>query len=292
MQSWSRIEDAIIARLGVFYFGFLNYLPFLVIFSLSLIAIALFERMKLRHSVRREALDLKAMALLIYGTIAATYVGASLYNIALLLYMHRSIPSEDFGSRLIFLSKAEIAAVESVIKYLLFLLVPIIFLNKARQGFFSSIFAPVRRPVKKVVLLSSICIFAIISSAYLVSLVFGRPERSTLASVTKRLINDSPVVAFGYATLMIFMISASEELVFRGIIYSGLRERIGIPLAAVAGSILFSVYHYSALSLFSTFFFVAGMLLTLLYEQTGSIYPPIAVHASILIMSTLVGIIA
>jgi membrane protease YdiL (CAAX protease family) len=68
----------------------------------------------------------------------------------------------------------------------------------------------------------------------------------------------------------------SEELFFRGFVFGGLRRRLGfLPPALLTGS-LFSVAHLQ-LGLIIPFSLI-GMVLSLVYERTGSIWFNIALH--------------
>jgi uncharacterized protein len=69
----------------------------------------------------------------------------------------------------------------------------------------------------------------------------------------------------------------SEEVLFRGFMYPGMRERWGVAMAVIVSSAVFSVFHLSL----STFIPIAvmGAVFALLYERTDSIWPPIALHA-------------
>jgi len=69
----------------------------------------------------------------------------------------------------------------------------------------------------------------------------------------------------------------AEELLFRGVLYGWLRQRLGVPAAAVLSALLFSGVHrivwlIPALA-------VLGVLLALVYEKSGSLWPAVAVHA-------------
>jgi hypothetical protein len=69
----------------------------------------------------------------------------------------------------------------------------------------------------------------------------------------------------------------AEELLFRGVLYGWLRQRLGVPAAAVLSALLFSGVHrivwlIPALA-------VIGVILALVYEKSGSLWPAIAVHA-------------
>lgn len=77
------------------------------------------------------------------------------------------------------------------------------------------------------------------------------------------------VVAAGIAPL-------AEEVLFRGVLYRWLRERIGVGLALILSAVLFSLVHgVPALIPAIT---VLGLILGWVYERTQSIWTPIIVH--------------
>ena len=70
-----------------------------------------------------------------------------------------------------------------------------------------------------------------------------------------------------------------EELFFRGLIYRALRNRCGVAVSALTVGVLFGIVHGSTYPL-DTLPIKAlfGVLACLLYEWTGSLWPPIALH--------------
>jgi uncharacterized protein len=70
----------------------------------------------------------------------------------------------------------------------------------------------------------------------------------------------------------------AEEIVFRGFLYGGLRQRIGVIGAMLVSASFFTALHMS-LDLFIPIF-VLGIFLAWLYEYTGSLYPGILLHAA------------
>lgn len=81
--------------------------------------------------------------------------------------------------------------------------------------------------------------------------------------------------------LAIFMVAIvapiMEEFFFRGFIYGAFRKRWGITAAIILTSVLFAVSH---LSLFNFIpLTIIGIALAYLYERTGSLGPPIILHA-------------
>jgi membrane protease YdiL (CAAX protease family) len=84
-----------------------------------------------------------------------------------------------------------------------------------------------------------------------------------------------------WASFAIFFAPVLEELLFRGVLFSGLRNSWGTPLAAVISSVVFVLLHYSevagyipALAAISTL----AVLTLRIRLRTGSIGPAIAAH--------------
>lgn len=67
-----------------------------------------------------------------------------------------------------------------------------------------------------------------------------------------------------------------EEVVFRGYLYPVAKKYAGPWVAGIATALIFSAVHGSMSALLPLFIF--GMVLVLLYELTGSIWAPMAVH--------------
>ena len=69
----------------------------------------------------------------------------------------------------------------------------------------------------------------------------------------------------------------TEEIFFRGFVFSGLRARLGAGWAMVASAAVFSLFHLSVGVLIPVF--ITGLLLAWLYRRTGSLWPSIFAHA-------------
>lgn len=67
-----------------------------------------------------------------------------------------------------------------------------------------------------------------------------------------------------------------EEIVFRGYLYAFAKKYTGPWIAAACSGLIFAAAHGSLAALLPLFIF--GIVLALLYEKTGSIWAPIAVH--------------
>lgn len=76
-----------------------------------------------------------------------------------------------------------------------------------------------------------------------------------------------------------------EELVFRGIIFTSLKQKFPVLIAALGTSILFALPHmiennYGLLYVLGVATFVMSMILCWLRQKTGSLYPGMVLHGS------------
>lgn len=81
--------------------------------------------------------------------------------------------------------------------------------------------------------------------------------------------------------LVIAMAPVSEEIFFRGFIFSGLRRGMPVVIAAVISAAIWGLFHYTGPDSWAVCLQLAifGVFLAWLYQRTGSIWPPIGVHA-------------
>ena len=76
--------------------------------------------------------------------------------------------------------------------------------------------------------------------------------------------------------LLAILPSICEELVFRGIIYNGLRQRFSFVVSLVLSSVMFMLVH---LSIYKTFYqVILGVVLALLVYYTGTIVYGVVFH--------------
>ena len=110
------------------------------------------------------------------------------------------------------------------------------------------------------------------------ALALGLEEQQTLPDELGA--GDSLVNALVVIMLVTVIAPLGEELFFRGFFYGALRNWRGPLLAALLSGALFGLVHVGSAPigyLVPLAFF--GIGLCLLYEWTGSLYPPIALHA-------------
>ena len=87
--------------------------------------------------------------------------------------------------------------------------------------------------------------------------------------------------ALAAGILIVVAAPLSEEIFFRGFIFGGLRRRLSFPLAAVISALIFGLFHYTgpgSIGVVPQLAFL-GFALAWVYEETGSIYPTVAIHA-------------
>ena len=88
---------------------------------------------------------------------------------------------------------------------------------------------------------------------------------------------ESRAPVLGWMLVLITLVGPiAEELFFRGLVYGWLRARIGVVRGLGVSALLFAALHGNAVVFFPIFFL--GVLFGWIYEQTGSLVAPIAVH--------------
>jgi membrane protease YdiL (CAAX protease family) len=88
----------------------------------------------------------------------------------------------------------------------------------------------------------------------------------------------SPVGAIGMVLMAGLAVPFGEEALFRGILYSWLRDVYGPWFAVFASSLLFGLCHFRWDRTVVVVTFVTGIFLAILYESSGSLWAPIIVH--------------
>lgn len=90
-----------------------------------------------------------------------------------------------------------------------------------------------------------------------------------------------PISVHGFITLILGPIG--EEISHRGLLYGYLRNtRLGVVWGLVVQALLFSMIHFRIHDIIANLdLFVIGIILGILYELTGSLYPSIICHGLI-----------
>lgn len=104
-----------------------------------------------------------------------------------------------------------------------------------------------------------------------------QPEPQETVEVIADETDTLALVALGL--LVVVAAPISEEVFFRGFFFGGLRGRVGFAGAAVASAVLFALVHVPSGAAQAPALGVLGLGLAWLYEKTGSLGPPILMHA-------------
>jgi membrane protease YdiL (CAAX protease family) len=105
-----------------------------------------------------------------------------------------------------------------------------------------------------------------------------QPEQQ---DVTRNLGVDEGTLSLVIAGFLIVVAAPfSEEIFFRGFMFAGLRRRIPLWPAAAVSAAFWGLLHLSGGNFgVAAQLTIFGLLLAWLYEQTGSLWPPIVAHA-------------
>lgn len=100
--------------------------------------------------------------------------------------------------------------------------------------------------------------------------------------VTKELgTDDSSAISIAVTSLLVVVGAAlSEELLFRGVIFAGLRKSLSLWPAALISSSLWALLHLTAANIAVVAVLgLFGLVLCWLYERTGTLWTSIVAHA-------------
>ena len=96
--------------------------------------------------------------------------------------------------------------------------------------------------------------------------------------VVKMFREEGNLVVLGLISIAAVVIApVCEEIVFRGYLYPAAKKHVGSTVAALFSALVFAGAHGNIAALVPLFIF--GLILVVVYEKTGSIWAPIAVHA-------------
>lgn len=122
-------------------------------------------------------------------------------------------------------------------------------------------------------------------SAYVVYIVFalayGEFVHPHQKDLTRSLgFGHSPAISVLVGLLIVVAAPLSEEIFFRGYLFGGLRQKLPFVTAALISALIFGAFHYTGPGSLSVLpqLAVLGFAFAWIYEETGSIYPTIALH--------------
>lgn len=98
-------------------------------------------------------------------------------------------------------------------------------------------------------------------------------------------LSDNPQVIPGMVVVMLLIVGPFEELLYRGIVQTRLRERFSVGASVLVASLVFAVIHAGALQgtplqavATILILFTVSLVLGYLYEYTGNLVIPALVH--------------
>jgi membrane protease YdiL (CAAX protease family) len=163
-------------------------------------------------------------------------------------------------------------------------LVVVLMLLRRRGVVLAEVVGPLRPVARHVGIGVGLGLVALIGSTLLVSLLVTLSgSEATPEQVLTEGIADTPVALLLAALAAVVMAPIAEELLFRGLLHRGLRQRMRRPSALVLSSVLFAVVHVDVaasqpLALVGLTF--VGVVLALAHERTGSLLVPVVIHAT------------
>lgn len=114
-------------------------------------------------------------------------------------------------------------------------------------------------------------VYSVAANAALAHFVSNPPEQLTIPT--------NPAAAAALFVLAVIFAPVTEELVFRGWLYTGLRFSWGVWPALLVSSALFAAAHYDKTHLYALAVFPIGLALGAVRECTGSVKASIFFHA-------------
>jgi len=105
-----------------------------------------------------------------------------------------------------------------------------------------------------------------------------RPEQDDIAE-DLGVGDESVLVAVAAVVLIVGLAAISEEMFFRGFVFSGLRSRMTLLPAAVISGLVFGLVHAPSGITTVVPLAVLGAVLAWLYDRTGSLWPSVIAHA-------------
>jgi len=157
-------------------------------------------------------------------------------------------------------------------------LVAVAFKFAATDGLAAPASLGLRRPLRSPLGIAAAAYLAYVATALLYSgLVHPHQE-----DVTRDLgFGEGTAGAVAAGLLIVFAAPFSEEVFFRGFIFGGLRSRLPFPIAGLISACIFGAFHYTGTGSLAVLpqLAILGLVLAWVYEETGSIYPTMAIHA-------------
>jgi uncharacterized protein len=134
-----------------------------------------------------------------------------------------------------------------------------------------------RRPLSPAMRASVLGYLTYIGCALVIAALI-QPEQE---DITRDLGADEGVLGSLAAGILIVVAAPlTEEIFFRGFVFGGLRRALPFAAAAAIPAVIWGLLHYTGPDSWGVVLQLAifGLVLAWLYERTGSLWPPIALH--------------
>jgi membrane protease YdiL (CAAX protease family) len=134
-----------------------------------------------------------------------------------------------------------------------------------------------RRPSAPWAGATALAFFGYLAFAVVFTQLVAEPEQTDVADELGFSVSTFGAIAAGL--LIVGVAPVAEEIFFRGFFYGGMRSRLPFALAAGISGAFFGLIHFTTGNWAAVAqLAVLGIILCWLYERTGSLIPPIAMH--------------
>ena len=123
---------------------------------------------------------------------------------------------------------------------------------------------------------AALAMVAFYAFAILWTTLVGEPKQTTAEDIGA---NESELALIAAGVLFVVFAPIGEEFFFRGFFYATLRTSLPAGWAAIVNGMVFGLIHASTGVSAVPALVLLGVLLCLVRERTGSLYPCIAIHA-------------
>lgn len=124
-------------------------------------------------------------------------------------------------------------------------------------------------------------VFGMAVTMWITLIVLSRLLPQSSETQFDQLLKTSQQVRYAVAFMAVFTAPFVEEVVYRGVLFSGLRSRMGLPLTVAFVTLLFAgvhAYQYWGAWAGLIGLTLLSLVLTLMRARTKSIFPCVAVH--------------
>ncbi len=110
-------------------------------------------------------------------------------------------------------------------------------------------------------------------------------QREVLEGLTEAMVYESPFDLIVMILTFVVIAGIGEELLFRGLLLGALEKSVNVTRAVIYSSLVFTFMHFNPWWTLEIFFL--GILTGVLAWRSNSLYPAIAMHAMVNLMSIL-----